>query len=191
MRFITTTAVALAAGLALTGCSEQAAEVVTEASEQPSTQAPAEPTQEPEADSGTASIGDTVAIGDWEVTVTEVEPNANERVAAANEFNEAPTGQYVLVQYDATYNGDERSDDVLFSLMWAFLGSDGTVYEPAFAVDESDVDPWPTEARQGGSVTDQVTFDVPAEAIEGGLVEVSDLFGTEYAEFPVSTGPSA
>lgn len=129
----------------------------------------------------TASVGEPVAVGDWTVTVTEVIPNANDQIAAANEFNEPPQGQYVLVSYTATYGGAESSSDASFELFLSFAGSDNVIYQSASAVTPADSAAAPTEVRPGGTVTLDEVFDVPPEAIEGGSI-VIEGFITGAAE---------
>src|SRR3712207_55943 len=46
----------------------------------------------------TVPLGVPAQVGDYEVTVDAVELNADATVAAANDFNEPPAGQYVMAQ---------------------------------------------------------------------------------------------
>src|SRR5690606_10442979 len=76
----------------------------------------------------TAAIGDTVRVGDWDITITDLVLNANEMVRAANEFNETPRGQYVVVTYEGVYRGSQRTADIT-ELTWQFTTSDNRLLE--------------------------------------------------------------
>ena len=109
------------------------------------------------------------------MTVTEVVQNANDQIAAANEFNSPPDGQYVLVNYTATYDGSETTSNASFELFLSFAGSDNVVYQPASAVPPADQASAPTEVRPGGTVTLDEVFDVPPDAIDGGSIFIEGL----------------
>ena len=133
-----------------------------------------------------ASLGDTVVVGDWDVTVTGVGMNANDVIAKANQFNDPAKGQYVLVTYKANYTGAERTSDVMWDLSWSLTGANQKVNEPAIVVTPADNQSWPTEARKGGTVKQQVAFDVPPSQLKGGLLTVEGMtagFDTVYADF--------
>ena len=140
------------------------------------------------ADAGTASLGDTVEVGDWSVTVTKVVKNASDLIHQTNEFNDLPKGQYVLVTYEATYNGAERTADVQMDTTWTFTDNASKIHNVADAVAPSDDQEWPYEARTGGTVKQQVTFDLQPGAIEGGILSVEGYdanFDTVFADFAV------
>jgi hypothetical protein len=152
--------------------------------EEPTETATPEITPEP-ADT-TAKVGDTVQVGDWSVTVTEVVLNANDVIRKANMYNDKPKGQYVLVTYNATYTGDERTADVDMDLTWTMTGSDNKVVDNAYAVDPSDEQSWSTEARKGGTVTQQVNFDINPAVLTGAILSVEGYtadYDTVYADF--------
>lgn len=128
--------------------------------------------QDGEGQLSTVTVGEEFAVGDWTVTVTEVVTNANDAIAAANEFNEQPQGQYVLVSYDATYGGNEPTADAWAELFFSFAGGDDVIYETTAAVTPRDAESAPTQVRPGGTVSLDAAFDVPSEAIEGGSVLV-------------------
>lgn len=143
--------------------------------------------EEPEADDSTAQLGDTVDLGDWEVKVTKVQINANAAIEQANEFNDAPEGQYVLATYEATYIGSARTADAMMDLTWTFTGNDNQIYESSYAVEPGDE--WPSSARKGGTVKQDVSFDVPKNVIAGGTLSVEALdsdFESTYADFLVN-----
>lgn len=207
-KFLSALAVTAAVVIAGTACEEKAAEVSHKADSDSSVvkdeAAPATPEPEPivvddaadtvvdepepevEPAETTAVVGDTVEVGDWSVTVTEVALNANEVIHRANQFNEQPKGQYVLVTYDATYQGGERTADAYMDLTWSLTGSDNKIHDEAYAVTPADNDEWPTEARKGGTVTVQVTFDVKPDVLTGAILSVEGYdanFDSTYADF--------
>jgi len=68
-----------------------------------------------------AAIGDTVTLkdtdnGDIDLTVTSFVVNANDQIAAANQFNSAPTPgtQYSLVGISATYHAGKKKSTAQF-----------------------------------------------------------------------------
>lgn len=194
--------VVVAAMVAVTGCAEEKPASV----KQEATQAPADiideeaevPSEEPEdvvdgdneepESPTTATLGDTVEVGPWDVKVTNLALNANDVVKQTNEFNEPPKGVYVLVTYEATYNGSERTADVWVDLTWTFTTSDQQINDITSVVIPADNESWPTSARQGGTVKHQVAFDLPKKLIKGGLLTVEgydENFDTVYADFAV------
>lgn len=126
-------------------------------------------------------IGQSAPVGsNYEVTVSEVVLNANERLAAANMFNEPPVGQYVAVQLDVTYVGTEEGDPWL-DLSPTFVGSDARQYSATACMATTEMPSFDVPTLENsGSGTYQECFDVPADAIDGGKIFVeSDSFGDE------------
>lgn len=152
-----------------------------------------EPTETEEAapeDEGdiTASLGDTVSLPGWDVKVTEVNLNATAALKKAYEYTDAPKGQYVLVNYEATYTGTERTANAEYDLRWSMTGTDNQVRDSGFAMTPARLEDWPTETRSGGTVKNQVVFDVPADTIKGGLLSVEaydDSYNKVFADFTV------
>jgi hypothetical protein len=120
----------------------------------------------------TVALGVPAQVGDYEVTVDAVELDANASVAAANEFNEPPTGQYVVTQLTVTYTGATEGLPG-FDLTAVFHGSDARQYSDsecsAYLADDA-IDA-PT-LNPGGSDTFQFCMDVPPTAIAGGQLSV-------------------
>lgn len=184
--------------ISMTACDEKAAEVSSKkddtskvvveeapADEEVVEEAPVEETEEVEPADTTAVVGDTVEIGDWSVKVTEVALNANDAIHRANQFNEKPKGQYVLVTYDATYNGAERIGNV-WDLSWSLTGNDNKINDTASVVNQADNESWPYEARKGGTVTGQAVFDVKADLLTGAILSVEgydENFDSTFADF--------
>jgi len=143
--------------------------------------------EEPETEEqSTATLGDKVNLGDWDVTVTEVALNANQTILNPDFYNEKPKGQYVLVTYDATYHGAARTADVWSDLYWSLTTTDQKIWESAYATTPADSEDWTSEARKGGTVKQQVVFDVNPKLLKGGILSVEGYdedFDSIYADF--------
>ncbi len=189
---------ALVMGLAACGGGPTEAAKVTSSSSGPSVSAPASEEPSPEESASeepspeeskiptSFKVGDTAKVGAWEVTVTKVTKPTTKQVKAWNEFNDKAKGQYVLANYAAKYVGTERTADVGSDLTWKFGGSDGQVYDEASVVTNSDSKDAPTEARPGGTIKQDVIFDVPVKAIKGGVITVEgydESFEQQFADF--------
>jgi hypothetical protein len=142
--------------------------------------ASSDPTGDAEADvsaeAAVLPLGQPAQLTEYTVTVDSVTTNANDIVAAENQFNDPPAGQYVLVGLTVTYNGADEGDPWI-DLSTEFIGTDARKYDEsscsAVTPDEgSDV---PT-LLAGGTASYRVCMDVPPTAIEGGRVEVSESF---------------
>lgn len=135
---------------------------------------------------GTLSIGDTVRIGDWEVTVVKFTENANAIMEATNPVNEPPQGQYVLVDYSAKYVGKQHTANAETDLQWSITDSSNKVHDSRKGLIQTpaDAEDQPTDARPGGTITQQVVFDVDPTLLAGAIVTVQD-FDT-YADYKVS-----
>ena len=109
-----------------------------------------------------ASLGEEVSLGDWDVVVTKVARNANEAIADADWDNDEPNGQFVLVTYQATYNGPDRSADVEEWTWWSFVGSDNVAYGESF--EETPLEAqglYALDIGRGETVTDQAAVRRP------------------------------
>ncbi|TQN44249.1 uncharacterized protein DUF4190 [Blastococcus colisei] len=141
--------------------------------------APVDPgAEEATADEATAQtpevvpLGVPAQVGDYQVTLDAIELNANETVAGANEFNEPPTGQYVITQLTVTYVGADEGMPG-FDLTAIFHGTDSRQYsdsECSALLPDDGIDA-PT-LNSGGSDTFQFCMDVPPAAIEGGQLSI-------------------
>jgi hypothetical protein len=122
------------------------------------------------------SLGQPGELTEYTVTVDSVTPNGNDIVAAENQFNSPPAGQYVLVGITVTYKGADEGDPWL-DLSTEFIGTDARKYDTSScsAVIPDEVSDLPT-LLAGGTATYQVCMDVPPTAIEGGRVVVSESF---------------
>lgn len=169
------------------GCGVEEPAAVVETADSPagiSSEGPADPAPETPEVPPTAAVGDTVSVGAWDVRVLDVALDANSAIAEANEFNETAAGRYLLVTYEATYTGPDRIGDSLIDLTWSFTTTDAQVNEQSYVV--TPADDAPTEARQGGTITGDVAFDLPPELVTGGTLTVEsydDDFDLVYADF--------
>jgi hypothetical protein len=122
------------------------------------------------------SLGEPGELTEYTVTVDSVTPNGNDIVAAENQFNSPPAGQYVLVGITVTYKGADEGDPWL-DLSTEFIGTDARKYDTSScsAVIPDEVSDLPT-LLAGGTATYQVCMDVPPTAVEGGRVVVSESF---------------
>lgn len=130
------------------------------------------------------SLGETVSGNDWELTVNDVVLNADDQVAAENEFNDpAPEGaSYVLINVEATYTGDE-SEMPMIGTEVAWVAESGETIQAfdsmAIAPDEFDS---ATELYDGGTEAGNIAIAVPQD--DEGLVRVRlGLFDQEEAFF--------
>lgn len=130
------------------------------------------PAEEAEAPDEIVPLGSPTEVGDYEVTVDSVLLDADAIIAGANQFNEPPTGQYVLAQLTATYQGtDEGSPG--FDLTAILHGSDGRQYSDSdcSAVTPDDAMQAPT-LNPGGADTFEFCMDVPPAALSGAQLSV-------------------
>jgi hypothetical protein len=95
-------------------------------------------------------------------------------VASANEFNEPPTHQYVVVDLAVTYNGTEEGNPWI-DLTAVVQGSDSRQYDDSscMATLPNDAMDVPT-LTQGGEAAFQFCMDAPAEALTGASLFVEE-----------------
>jgi hypothetical protein len=137
---------------------------------------------------GTAPAGEVVPlgvpaqVGDYQVTVSAVELDATATVAAANDFNEPATGQYVITELTVTYTGTEEGMPG-FDLTAVLHGSDARQYSDTecSAVLPDDAMDAPT-LNPGGSDTFQFCMDVPPTALTGGQLSVEPTMSFDSAD---------
>lgn len=121
-------------------------------------------------------------VGEFDVSVTQFVPNANDMIAKNDEYGDPPTGQYVVVGLKATYNGPTEGNPG-FDLTATMVGSDARQY--------NDYDSWchPPNAmsdtptvENGGTAEYNVCFDMPPESIEGARFFVSGMDEETFEE---------
>lgn len=170
MRILTFTlpTLALVGTLALAGCSST---TVTEPDDEAVASAPAEtPAEEPAAEVGTrenpAPIGSTVEGTEWTVVVNSVTLGANDAVAAANQFNEAPDPgtEYIVVNYTATYTGDDPEGQMAAFVSVDYVTGAGATVDKTdklVVAPEPEIDTMST-LYSGASVTGNDAIQVPS-----------------------------
>jgi hypothetical protein len=145
---------------------------------------PAEPVTEEDAApaADVVPLGSPVQIGDYQVTVDAVELNGDATVAAANQFNEPPTGRYVITQVTATYvGGDEGTPG--WDLTAVFHGNDARQYSDSdcLATLPYGAMEAPT-LNNGGTATFQFCMDVPPAALDGGQLSVEPTMSFDSSD---------
>lgn len=133
-----------------------------------------------------SALNTPASVGEWTITVTEVEKDATKTIKKANPYNEPAQEQYLLVTYTATYNGTERTADASSDLSWSLTGTDSVVLDPASQVTPNENQNVPTQVRTGGTVEVQVLFDADPSVVAGGLVTVetwTDSGDESYVDF--------
>ena len=131
-------------------------------------------------------MGLPAPVGDWVVTITDLNTDATKAIKKANEFNDPARHRYVLVTFTATYNGSERTADTSGDLTWTLTGTDQTVLHEADAVTPFSSEDRSTTVRTGGTVEGQIVFDVDPAVLTGALLSVEsygDDFESEYVDF--------
>ena len=120
-------------------------------------------------------LGQGAEVGDYTVTVTGIDLDADEEMAAV-EFNEPAEGRYVLADVSVVFNGTEEGDPWI-DLNHVFVGADALQYDWAScaATEPNPVFDVPTMGT-GASASYQVCMDVPPEAIDGGSFFIEELF---------------
>tara|TARA_R110002051_G_scaffold60546_8_gene110873 strand:- start:13568 stop:14158 length:591 start_codon:yes stop_codon:yes gene_type:complete len=171
----------------LTGCST-VEKIDTPAGE---AEAAVEETTETAAEEGTrdnpAALGSTVEIGDnagpqFQVTISDVNLDAGDVIAKANQFNDpAEDGmQFVTAAVTYTYVGDETGNPWL-DVQIEFVSAAGTTHTTgdAFVVGPEPEITSINEMYNGATETGNIVLMVPSADIEAGTFSISSLFGSE------------
>lgn len=142
----------------------------------PAVEASEDTDEEASADAGSRDnplpLGETVEHADWSVTINSFTSNADEEVAAANQFNDpAPEGStYALINADATYHGGE-SEMVMIGVSVDYVTASGETIDSAdsmaTAPDALDIS---AELFEGGTESGNIVLAVPEDA--EGLIRV-------------------
>ena len=153
----------------------------------PSAAAPSDPAAAEDVveTSDVVPLGVAAQVGDYDVSVDSVELNGNDIVAGGNQFNDPPTGQYIVIQVTATYQGTEEGMPG-WDLSAIFHGTDSRQYSDSDCsqVMPDDALDAPT-LNSGGSDTFQFCMDVPPTAIDGGQLSIEPTmsFSTDERVF--------
>lgn len=122
--------------------------------------------------------GTEVEIGDWTVTVSDVELDATETILAENEFNEEPAdgNQFAMYTVEGTYNGDEAGTLWLDLTIGVFAG--GTYYSECSNVVPGDLIDTP-EVANGGTASGNGCAEFPSAESDGAIIYIEDLWSIE------------
>ncbi|GAA3060429.1 MULTISPECIES: hypothetical protein [Actinomycetes] len=134
-----------------------------------------DPDDEPESDGGAEpdgpagsrddpfSVGDSFGYGDWEVTINGVTPEADDLIAAENQFNDpAPEGtSYLLIDASVTYEGAD-SEMIMMGVDFAYVSDSGETYSSydTIAIPPDELDTW-QELYTGGTAEGNIAIAVP------------------------------
>jgi len=135
-----------------------------------------------------APLGSVARVGDWEISVVEVNQDAAAVVAEENEFNDPPEDgfNFVLWNIEAEYVGEE-SGTLWVDTSWKVVGSDGNTFDESCGVipdSVSDVG----ETFSGASIAGNDCVAVEASQLDGAsiLVEASFSFDDDRTFFAIS-----
>ncbi|MGD8151063.1 hypothetical protein [Ornithinimicrobium sp. Y1694] len=126
-------------------------------------------------------LGDEFEVGDWTVKVNSVEEDATETILAENQFNEPPSegNQFMLVNIDATYNGD-TSGTAYWDLRPTFVTGTGNTAGGQLS-DMCGSYPgnlmYEGEQFPGSTVTGNLCVSFPSDQVDGAMMitEVMDF----------------
>ena len=119
-------------------------------------------------------LGADAEVGEYTVTVSNVQLDATDAILGFDEFNDPPDGQYVLITLDVVYNGTEEGDPWI-DLATKFVGSDSRQYGESTCTASLDLPAFDVPTLEnGGAGQYEVCMDVPAAAIPGQRVLVED-----------------
>ncbi len=163
-------AFALLGALAFAGCSSST--TATPPADSAASDAAEAPAEEPAAAEGTREnpypLGTTISSDDWDVVINSVALGANDAVAAANPFNEAPDEgtEYIVVNYTVTYTGDDADGQMAAFVSVDYVTGSGTTVN---SLDKLVVAPDPaidtmSALYNGGSTTGNKAIQVPTPA---------------------------
>lgn len=117
--------------------------------------------------------------GTMDITLGEVNWDAGQVIAEANQFNDqAPEGQvYILVPVTMTYHGPEHVTPWI-AAQFAYIADTGNGYDPATVVtpnEEMDIG----DLYDGGTATFDQAFLIPVDVVQKGKFSVSATFSLD------------
>lgn len=135
--------------------------------------------KEPAKEAGTREspypIGSIIESDDWRVVINSVTLAATDAVIAGNQFNEPPTegSEYILVNYTATFIGDDPDGQMPAFVSISYVTADGTT---ANELDKFVVAPEPIDTIStlytDGAATGNVAIEVPTATAGQGVLAV-------------------
>ena len=119
-------------------------------------------------------IGSVVESKDWKVVVNSVTLAASDAVVAANQFNDPPAAgsEYILVNYSATYVGDDANGQTPSFVSVDYVTADGKTIN---AYDHHVVAPEAIDSNtlyKGGTATGNIAIQVPTATAGQGVLAV-------------------
>ena len=124
-------------------------------------------------------MGDTVRLGEWEMTVDGFNPDATETVMAENQFNDPPVeGRvFVFIEVTFTYVGNDSAMitlDTLFSVVGDSGVAFGTDSDDRCGVIPNKLDEY-TEVFTGGTLSGNLCYSIPVSDVEGLVLIVKEF----------------
>jgi energy-coupling factor transporter transmembrane protein EcfT len=120
-------------------------------------------------------VGSVIKSDDWHVVINSVKLAATDAVLAANEFNKPPAkgSEYILVNYSATYVGDDANGQMPAFVSVEYVTTKGTTVN---GVDKIAVAPKPIDTTsalyKGGTATGNMAIEVPTATAAQGVLAV-------------------
>ncbi|WP_405474921.1 hypothetical protein [Paenarthrobacter ilicis] len=126
-------------------------------------------------------IGSVIESKDWKVVINSVTLAATDAVVAANQFNKEPAAgfEYILVNYSATYTGDDADGQMPAFVSVDYVTADGNTVDgtKSLAVAPESIDTM-SVLYKGASATGNKAIEVPsATAGQGVLAVRAGMFG--------------
>lgn len=130
-------------------------------------------------------LGSTVSGDGWSVTINSVDLDANDAIAAENQFNEpAPEGMtYIMVNATIAYTGDSDEGEMPWTTIEYVTVDGNTISQSGVTPDALDT---VSDLYAGGSTTGNVSLVVPADTVSEGVLAVSPGMFTDNAFVTVS-----
>jgi hypothetical protein len=128
------------------------------------------------------ALGMEAQVGDWTIKVMSANPNANTAVQGAIGYQDPAAGnQYVLVNLEATYNGD-NSNSFITGLIYQIVGTKGNTFPPAeIGIDSSIEDT--NEVYKGASLSGPLVFEVPSDQVDSAVLEMASTFSFDDSAY--------
>lgn len=121
------------------------------------------------------ALGSTIESKDWRVVINSVTLAATDVVMGASEFNEAPAegSEYILVNYSATYIGDDPNGQMPALMSIDYVTADGKTVN-SFDNFATVPDPIDTTSAlyKDGTATGNAPFVVPSATADQGVLAV-------------------
>lgn len=139
------------------------------------------PTGDADTDVIEGAVGEELLVGDWTLTVSEINADADDELAEATDENPAAEQGYLMLTFDATYGGADEEGDI-GTVIWSLTDASGEVHDAVWAIyTPGEVEGWPTTAAPGDLLARQVVFDLDPERVAGGTLRVETIDGAGQA----------